>query len=76
MGDEFLTYVAKLSWAETGPRLAQAFLAEKGIALIILPALPQTKLDGAAMLGEDGAPVIGLTRPPRPARQLLVHAVA
>jgi HTH-type transcriptional regulator/antitoxin HigA len=61
LDDQFLAYVAKLSWAETGPRLAQAFLAEKGIALIILPALPQTRLDGAAMLGQDGAPIIGLT---------------
>lgn len=61
LDNQFLAYVAKLSWTETGPRLAQAVLAEKGIALIILPALPQTKLDGAAMLGEDGAPIIGLT---------------
>jgi HTH-type transcriptional regulator/antitoxin HigA len=61
LDDQFLTYVAKLSWAETGPRLAQTFLAEKGIALIILPALPQTRLDGAAMTGEDGAPIVGLT---------------
>ena len=58
---EFLTYVARLSWSETGPRLAQQFLAEKGIALVILPHYPQTKLDGAAMQDQEGAPVIGLT---------------
>lgn len=57
----FLTYVARLSWADTGPALAQRFLAEKGIALVLLPALPKTKLDGAAMLGEDGAPIVALT---------------
>ena len=61
LNDKFLSYIAQLSWAETGPRLAQEFLAERGIALIILPALPRTKLDGAAMLSEDGVPVIGLT---------------
>jgi HTH-type transcriptional regulator / antitoxin HigA len=61
LNNEFLNYIAKLSWADTGPRLAKEFLAERGIALIILPALPRTKLDGAAMLSEDGAPVIGLT---------------
>jgi HTH-type transcriptional regulator/antitoxin HigA len=58
---EFLTYVARLSWWDSGPRRAQEFLAEKGIALVILPALPRTKLDGAAMLDTHGAPVIGLT---------------
>lgn len=59
--EDFLSYVAHLSWIEKGPRLAREFLAEKGIALIILPALAQTKLDGAAMLDQEGAPVIGLT---------------
>lgn len=61
VNEEFLIYVAQLSWSETGPRLAQQFLAEKGIALVILPHYPQTKLDGAAMQDQDGAPVIGLT---------------
>jgi HTH-type transcriptional regulator/antitoxin HigA len=59
--ENFLLYVAHLSWREKGPRFAQEFLAEKGIALVILPALQQTKLDGAAMLDQEGAPVIGLT---------------
>lgn len=57
----FLSFVAHLSWADRGPLLAKEFLAEKGIALIILPALPRTRLDGAAMLTDDGSPVIGMT---------------
>jgi HTH-type transcriptional regulator/antitoxin HigA len=61
LNEEFLQYVARLSWLESGPVLAQKFLAEKGIALIILPALIGTRLDGAAMLGEDGAPIVGMT---------------
>lgn len=61
LNEEFLAYVARLSWAEKGPRLAREFLAEKGIALIVLPPLPQTKLDGAAMVDPDGAPIIGIT---------------
>lgn len=61
LNEEFLAYVAKLSWAEKGPRLAKEFLAAKGIALVVLPALPQTRLDGAAMLDADGAPVVGMT---------------
>ena len=58
---EFLSYVGKLSWSERGPQRAQEFLAEKGIALVIFPALPRTKLDGAAMRDPSGAPIVGLT---------------
>lgn len=61
LNEQFLTNIAKLSWIESGPRLAKEFLAEKGIALVVLPALSRTKLDGAAMRGEDGVPIIGLT---------------
>lgn len=61
LNEDFLAYIAKLSWSERGPRLAQEFLAEKGIALVLLPVLPHTKLDGAAMLDSDGAPVVGMT---------------
>lgn len=61
LNEQFLHYVARLSWADSGPRLAREFLTEKGIALVVLPALPRTKLDGAAMRGVDGAPIIGLT---------------
>ena len=59
--EDFLAYIARLSWSERGPRVAQEFLAEKGIALVLLPVLPHTKLDGAAMLDSDGAPVVGMT---------------
>jgi len=61
INEDFLAYVAHLSWSEKGPRLVQEFLAEKGIALVILPALSQTKLDGAAMLDQEGVPIVGLT---------------
>ena len=61
LNEEFLYFVARLSVADEGPRLVQKLLAEKGIALIVWPALPQTKLDGAAMLDTDGAPIIGIT---------------
>ena len=61
LNEDFLAYIARLSWSERGPRLAQEFLAEKGISLVLLPVLPHTKLDGAAMRDADGAPVIGMT---------------
>lgn len=59
--DEFLKQLAKLSRSVDGPKIAAEFLAMKGVILVIEPHLPRTKLDGAAMLDQDGTPVIGLT---------------
>jgi HTH-type transcriptional regulator/antitoxin HigA len=58
---DLLKYVARLSWMEKGPRNAKDFLEERGIAVVIEPHLPKTFVDGAAMLGRSGAPVIGIT---------------
>jgi HTH-type transcriptional regulator/antitoxin HigA len=58
---ETLRYVSRLSWMPEGPRLAMGFLAERGIALVIEPHPSSTRLDGAALIGRAGAPVIGLT---------------
>ena len=58
---EFLKQVARLSWSEAGPRLAQEFLENRGIPLVIERHLPRTYLDGAALQLDDGRPVIGLT---------------
>lgn len=57
----FLRQVARLSWSDEGPRLAREYLIKNGIALITLPHLPKTHLDGAALKLADGTPVIGLT---------------
>lgn len=59
--EAFLDSVATLSVLEQGPQLAREFLEKNGIAVVIEAHLPQTYLDGAAFLREDGAPVIGLT---------------
>ncbi len=61
LNEDALKYLAKLSWMDQGPRLARDFLEERGIALVIEPHLPSTHLDGAALLGRSGAPIIGLT---------------
>lgn len=61
LNEDLIRYVSRLSWMEKGPRLAREFLEEKGIAVVIEPHLPATHLDGAAMIGQSGAPVIGLT---------------
>lgn len=58
---EFLQEVARLSWSEQGPLLAVEFLENHGIAVVVQPHLPKTHLDGAALLGANGKPVIGLT---------------
>ena len=57
----FLREVAQLSWFEDGPRLAREVLAKHGIALVIVPHLPRTYLDGATLRLKDGRPVVGLT---------------
>lgn len=49
-----------LSVHADGPRRAITWLCERGIAASIVPHLPGTWLDGAAIQTEDG-PVIGLT---------------
>jgi HTH-type transcriptional regulator/antitoxin HigA len=58
--DAWLKDLTKLSRFDQGPRLAQEFLADAGIALVFEDHFDKTYLDGAAML--DGArPVIALT---------------
>lgn len=57
----FLARMADLSILEEGPRLAREMLEKHGIAVVVERHLPQTYLDGAAFLRDDGAPVIGLT---------------
>jgi HTH-type transcriptional regulator / antitoxin HigA len=61
ISDEFLRQLAKLSRSVEGPLLAKEFLAMKGVVLVVEPHLPKTRLDGAAMLDEDGTPIIGIT---------------
>jgi HTH-type transcriptional regulator/antitoxin HigA len=58
---DFLQAIARSSWSDEGPRLAQQLLAEHGIALVVVPHLPKTYLDGAALMLGDGTPVVGLT---------------
>ena len=57
----FLREVAKMSVGTDGPRLARDVLAELGVGLQVVPHLPRTYLDGAAMWVDGGHPVIGLT---------------
>ncbi|MCC6812262.1 MAG: transcriptional regulator [Deltaproteobacteria bacterium] len=57
----FLREVAKLSRFGDGPKRAHRYLAEHGIVFLVVPHLPKTYLDGAALALEDGTPVVALT---------------
>lgn len=61
LDEGFLRWLTGLSCLAQGPRLACEALEEKGLAVMIEPRLNETHLDGAALLGADGRPVIGLT---------------
>lgn len=57
---EWLRDLAKLSRFDQGPRLAQEFLADIGIVLVIEGHFKKTYLDGAAMFDGE-TPVVALT---------------
>ncbi len=61
LSEEFFAEVARLSSLTDGPKKVIDVLADKGIALIIEPKLPNTLIDGAALLSENRLPVIGMT---------------
>lgn len=56
-----LREIAKLSVHNDGPALAKTYLSKIGISLVVLPHLPNTHLDGAATIRDDGVPVISMT---------------
>ncbi len=58
---DFLRQLARLSWSDDAPSLAKEFLAKHGIPLVVVPHLPKTYLDGAALKLADGTPMVGLT---------------
>ncbi len=58
---EFAQEVARLSSHDNGPLLAQDFLRQHGIALVVERHLPHTQLDGAALFLLVERPVIGMT---------------
>jgi HTH-type transcriptional regulator/antitoxin HigA len=61
LDDGWLPELVSLTRRKDGAKRASHLLAEKGIVLMIEQHLPGSYLDGAAMLGDGGRPVIGLT---------------
>jgi HTH-type transcriptional regulator/antitoxin HigA len=58
---EFMRQLTGLSYMDSGPRLAQEFLAKSGIHLVVLRHLPRTHLDGASIMLSSVKPIIALT---------------
>ncbi|MCU7858453.1 MAG: ImmA/IrrE family metallo-endopeptidase [Candidatus Thiodiazotropha sp. (ex Lucinoma kastoroae)] len=58
---DFMSKLVKLSWSDKGPQLAQEYLNQHGIYLVIEKHLPKTYLDGASFLLSSGRPVVALT---------------
>jgi HTH-type transcriptional regulator / antitoxin HigA len=56
-----LRQIAKMSATNDGPLRAVKELTNKGICVVVMPPLPGTFLDGAAMASPSGAPVVALT---------------
>jgi len=58
---EFMDQLIHLSYLDRSPVLAREFLAKAGIRLVVESHLSKTYLDGAAMIGLSGSPVVALT---------------
>lgn len=56
-----LKTLVHFSTESEGPRLAIEALKDVGVCVVIVPHLQGSLLDGAAMLQDDGNPLIGLT---------------
>ncbi len=61
VNEKFLQELVKLSAQEKSPILAQEYLKEFGINLVIEPHFAKTYLDGATILSDKDNPIIGLT---------------
>lgn len=61
LNEDFAKRLALLSSQNEGPKLAVEALRERGVAVVFERHLPRTYLDGAALHGPGGRPVIALT---------------
>lgn len=59
--DGWFRELAKLSAKSDGPQQARNWLIKSGIHFVVEPHLPQTHLDGAALLSTHGSPIVALT---------------
>jgi HTH-type transcriptional regulator / antitoxin HigA len=58
---EFMHELAHLSTLSDGPRHAIEYLDKIGVSVVVEPQLPETYIDGAAILAGPNRPVVALT---------------
>lgn len=58
---EFMHELAHLSILNDGPRHAIEYLDKIGVSLVVEPQLPETYIDGAAILAGPDRPIVALT---------------
>ena len=58
---DFMHELAHLSTLTDGPRHAQEYLEKVGVSFLVEPHLPETYLDGAAILAGPEQPIVALT---------------
>jgi HTH-type transcriptional regulator/antitoxin HigA len=58
---DVVRHIASFSTREDGPLAVRSVFADLGIAFVVVPHLPGTHLDGAAMRRSDGRPVVALS---------------
>lgn len=61
LNDDWFSTLVQKSTYDDGPLLAKQYLEDSGIPLVIEQHLPQTHLDGAAILLPNGKPFVALT---------------
>ena len=58
---EFMHELAHLSALHDGPKHAVQYLDKIGVSVVVEPHLPETYIDGAAILAEPHQPIVALT---------------
>ncbi|ACM19496.1 helix-turn-helix transcriptional regulator, XRE family, DUF955-containing [Geotalea daltonii FRC-32] len=58
---DFIRDLVRLSYLDNGPLLAREYLLKSGIHFVVEEHLPHTHLDGAAVMLQNGSPLVALT---------------
>jgi HTH-type transcriptional regulator/antitoxin HigA len=56
-----ISRVVHLSVLKDGPIKAKEYLESRGVILVVIPHFPKTYVDGAALINDNGTPIIGLS---------------
>ena len=56
-----ISRVVHLSVLKDGPIKAKEYLESRGVILVVIPHFPKTYVDGAALINDNGTPIVGLS---------------